>query len=236
MKRNFKVSFAVLGLLLAAPFDAAQAADMAVKAPPPPPAPVFTWTGGYLGINGGWAQDRTDTGAPNFVQPATNGWLAGGHGGFNFQSGFWVIGGEFDADYMRLNAHAPCFNPAYTCNTSLQDQSSLRARGGVAFDRFLFYVTGGLAMTNYNGNTTLNSTGAVFPASSSRFGWIAGVGAEYAVTNNIILGLEWLHADFGQVTMVYDVSYGPVRVTDDVVRARLSYKFDWLPAPVVAKY
>jgi outer membrane immunogenic protein len=234
MKQSFKI--ALLGLLVAAPFGVAQAADMAVKAPPPPVEPAFTWTGGYLGINGGWAEDHTGTTAINFVQPAGNGWLGGGHGGFNFQSSWFVIGGEFDADYMRINASAPCANAAFTCNTTLQDQASIRARAGVAFDRVLVYATGGLALTNYNGNTTVNATGATFPGNSSRVGWIAGGGVEYAVTRNIILGVEYLHADYGSATMVYDVSYGPVKVTDDVVRGRLSYKFDWLPTPVVAKY
>jgi outer membrane immunogenic protein len=235
MRRVFLGNFAIAGLLLAASLSSAQAADMAVKAPPMA-EPAFTWTGGYLGINGGWAQDNTDTTAPNFVQPsAKNGWLGGGHGGFNFQFGTWVLGGEFDADYMRLNASAPCFNPAFTCNTTLENQFSIRARGGVALDRFLFYVTGGVAMTDYNGNTTLIPPGTVFPGTSSRTGWIAGVGAEYAVTRNIILGLEYLHADYGKATMTYDAPYPSVLVTDDVVRARLSYKFDMV-APVVAKY
>jgi hypothetical protein len=48
--------------------------------------------------------------------------------------------------------------------------------------------------------------------------------------------VEYLHADYGSQTMTYDVPYPSVRVTDDVVRGRLSYKFDWLPTPVVAKY
>jgi hypothetical protein len=39
----------------------------------------------------------------------------------------------------------------------------------------------------------------------------------------------------GALNMVYDVPYPAVRVNDDVLRARLSYKFDML-APVVAKY
>jgi opacity protein-like surface antigen len=132
VKRLFLGSFAIVGLLLDAPLSIAQAADMAVKAPPMA-EPAFTWTGGYLGINGGWAQDSTDTTGPNFVQPsAKNGWLGGGHGGVNFQFGTWVVGAEFDADYMRLNASAPCFNAAFTCNTQLQDQYSIRARRGVA--------------------------------------------------------------------------------------------------------
>jgi outer membrane immunogenic protein len=235
MRHVFLGNFTIAGLLLAASLSSAQAADMAVKAPPMA-EPAFTWTGGYLGINGGWAQDNTDTPGPTFVQPsAKNGWLGGGHGGFNFQFGTWVVGGEFDADYMRLNASAPCFNPTFTCNTTLENQFSIRARGGVALDRFLFYVTGGVAMTDYNGNTTVIPPGTVFPGTSSRTGWIAGVGAEYAVTRNIILGLEYLHADFGKATMTYDVPYPSVLVTDDVVRARLSYKFDMV-APVVAKY
>jgi outer membrane immunogenic protein len=236
MKRLCLGNFAIVGLLLTAPLSVAQAADMAVKAPPPIVEPAFSWAGGYLGINGGWAQDRTNTTAPNFVQPSTNGWLGGGHGGFNFQFGRWVVGAELDADYMRLNASSPCFSPLFTCNTQLQDQYSLRGRTGFAYDRFLAYVTGGIGMSSYNGNTTvIGPPGTVFPSSSSRVGWIAGAGVEYAVTRNIILGVEYLHSDFGSQTMTYDVPYPAVRVTDDVVRARLSYKFDWM-APVVAKY
>ena len=100
----------------------------------------------------------------------------------------------------------------------------------------LVYATAGGAFSNYNGNTTINATGVQFPGNSSRVGWIAGGGVEYAVTRNWIVGVEYLHADYGSATMTYDVSYGPVRVTDDVVRGRLSYKFDLMPAPVVAKY
>ena len=45
------LSFAASGL--------AFAADMS----PPPPAPVYSWTGFYIGgnIGGGWANDRGDT-------------------------------------------------------------------------------------------------------------------------------------------------------------------------------
>ena len=35
----------------------AVAADMAVKAAPPPPViPIYNWTGFYIGANGGWGQ------------------------------------------------------------------------------------------------------------------------------------------------------------------------------------
>jgi len=73
MKQSFKI--ALLGMLVAAPLSVAQAADLPMKAPPPMVEPAFSWAGGYLGINGGWAQDHTGTTAANFVQPAGTGWL-----------------------------------------------------------------------------------------------------------------------------------------------------------------
>jgi len=41
----------------------ALAADMAVKAPPPTPAPVSSWTGWYVGANvgGHWGTDKITT-------------------------------------------------------------------------------------------------------------------------------------------------------------------------------
>jgi outer membrane immunogenic protein len=54
-------SFAVSGL--------AFAADMAVKAPPPLPEPVYSWTGFYVGLNAGWSWGKQDT-TVNFPGPA----------------------------------------------------------------------------------------------------------------------------------------------------------------------
>jgi opacity protein-like surface antigen len=53
--RNSLISvFAGAGLSLAAS-GFAVAADMVVKAPPPPPAPVYGWTGFYVGGNIGYS-------------------------------------------------------------------------------------------------------------------------------------------------------------------------------------
>jgi hypothetical protein len=50
--------FAAFGALMTTPV---LAADMPVKAPPMMPAPVYSWTGGYVGANIGgiWEHDNT---------------------------------------------------------------------------------------------------------------------------------------------------------------------------------
>src|SRR6201987_5471495 len=83
---------------------AAHAADMAVKAaPPPPPLPVFSWTGFYVGANigGAWANDGFhDTRLlTNFNNSGNGVFIGGGQIGGNYQIGQFVIGGEWDFDW-----------------------------------------------------------------------------------------------------------------------------------------
>src|SRR5260370_39875329 len=100
--KKLVTAIAVAGLIGTPAF----AADMAVKAPPPPPAPVYSWTGCYIGGNlgGVWENDTTtgglsDPGAafPGLfpgVIPATFNYdrdsgLAGGQVGCNYQLPNW---------------------------------------------------------------------------------------------------------------------------------------------------
>lgn len=109
----------------------ALAADLpTAKGPPPAPVayvPAFTWTGFYVGINGGGAwQDSNSTNYYVYdplYDPADqgtafpvlyssggsrNGWMIGGTVGYNYQfgpgSGF-VIGVEADLDYLSGNGN-----------------------------------------------------------------------------------------------------------------------------------
>jgi outer membrane immunogenic protein len=112
-----KIAWAALALISLT--GTASAADMAVKARPlPPPAPVLTWTGCYVGANGGgmWGYDRyslRQTGdflllGNRFGDPANNAltahsyrpdtstWTGGVQGGCNWQQNNWVFGLEAD--------------------------------------------------------------------------------------------------------------------------------------------
>jgi outer membrane immunogenic protein len=75
----------------------------------PPPA-VLSWTGPYVGLNGGggWGTtDHTFTGVVAGLTASTgnfktSGGLAGGTWGYNYQVGAWVFGAESDLDWANI--------------------------------------------------------------------------------------------------------------------------------------
>src|SRR5208282_4988529 len=85
----------------------ALAADLPQPGPPPPrapatyvpvPAPAFSWSGIYVGINGGYAFGTGDFSSGASVS-GVNGFLAGGTIGANYQWGRFVLGIEGDGDW-----------------------------------------------------------------------------------------------------------------------------------------
>ena len=180
----------------------ATAADMPVKAPViRSAAPVFNWSGWYVGGNVGYGFnssqvnfDPLDAGAASrssFVSPQLGdnpkGFLGGLQAGWNMQTGNIVYGIETDLDYAGIkdSVTGPLAEGTYI--TSAQQKldwfGTLRARLGVAaFDRSLIYATGGLAYgratlststTNVNPGSPCTS-GAVFCMTGSSERWMAG--------------------------------------------------------------
>jgi len=113
MKKLFLGSVALVALGLVAP--AAFAAERAVPAytPPPPPVPVYTWSGCYVGASAGTSYGTSQhfttagsifTGRGDGPVPGGNitdsfnlsGFIGGGQIGCNYQFGVWVIGVEGD--------------------------------------------------------------------------------------------------------------------------------------------
>jgi outer membrane immunogenic protein len=177
--------FFALGALIASP---ALAADMAVKAPPamPAPAPVYSWTGWYVGANAGYGwSDPTyifsgvnGAGAllvdPSFIGIGvphtlnTSGFIGGGQLGYNRQfNRNWLAGLETDIDYadVRGSDTFPTGNSGLfgNANRRLEWFGTLRPRiGFLPTDRFLVFATGGLAY-----GETRTSSGLAFQGSGS---------------------------------------------------------------------
>src|SRR5579872_2576180 len=135
----------------------ALAADLPAPRPVPPPAyvpvaPLFSWTGFYIGINGGGAFGTSSWSDPNDVPTgnfSTSGALVGGTLGGNYQLGSFVLGVEGDGDWS--NVRGTTFNTSCAvvgCTTKSDWLATVRGRAGWAWDRVLFYGTGGAAFAN----------------------------------------------------------------------------------------
>jgi outer membrane immunogenic protein len=210
----------ILAMALALSAVPAFAADLPVAPPPPPrapafvPAPPFTWTGFYVGINGGYGWGNWSDGLGDSFN--NNGGLAGGTIGFNYQWDWFVAGFEGDIDWADLKwnqsaaASGTVFgvpvSAAATINYKNDILSTFAARFGAAADHALFYVKAGGAWTQeqFSGTGSL-SVGGPPPTtvvingsnSFSRLGWMVGAGVEYAFTNNLTAKIEYNYIDFG---------------------------------------
>ncbi|HEY1945057.1 MAG TPA: outer membrane protein [Roseiarcus sp.] len=205
----------LLAALLAGVATSAFAADLPTRKAPPAPAPVymppvFTWTGFYVGVNGGGAFAN---GGRDFGDP--DGGEVGGTVGYNYQLGQIVLGVEADWDWASLNQNGVNFVGPYKNN--IDDILTARARLGYAIDRTLLYVTGGYAGADQE---------LKFPGLASndtwRSGGVIGGGVEYAFTNNISAKAEYLYAPFGDSTNLMGAKSD---LNLSLVRVGLNYKF-----------
>jgi outer membrane immunogenic protein len=245
------------GAMMLAATGSTLAADLPPSMPPPPPPrapaayvpvapPYYNWGGIYIGINGGygfgkstWTVPAADTGPGNIN---TNGALVGGTLGANFQTGQFVFGIEGDGDWSNIKGSASgttaatCLGIAVTSCTYQTTNTwlaTLRARMGVAWDRVLIYATAGGA----GGNIGANFSGTALTtasSSSSEFGWTAGGGLEFGITDNVTAKVEYLYVDLQNSSFSCPTTTcggtaattGPVSFTTSLVRAGLNLKFN----------
>jgi outer membrane immunogenic protein len=225
MKRILLASIVALG----AASTAANAADLprpqpVVKAPVAAPLTVYDWTGFYIGINGGGAWGRSDfdglTGTLDHFN--TSGWLAGATAGYNLQYGHAVFGLEGDIDWTNINGSATCVGGAATCQVQNDWLGTARGRLGYAFDRFLPFVTGGLAVGDIKANVP-----GFASASATNAGWTVGGGLEVALGANWTAKAEYLHVDLGSLNCDIACTGTPSNVdfTTNLVRGGVNFKF-----------
>ena len=217
MKSKLIQSGIALAALIAAPF-AAQAADLspspAYKAPSYV-APVFTWSGFYLGANLGYAWGTAKWTAPA-ATTKPDGFLGGATLGYNMQTGIWVWGLEGDFDYTAIKGSAGC-GGGVTCTFKDQWLATTRGRIGYAgWNNVMTYITGGAAFAD------VKATSAGVSKSTMRVGWTLGAGLEYALWSNWSVKAEYLYADLGKESCCGGRT---VDYNTNIVRTGLNYRF-----------
>lgn len=241
--RRLVTGSAVAVVVISIAVVSAQAADLPLapspvyKAPAMMP-PAFSWTGFYLGAEGGWGWGREDftdnstTGIPPgaAIGHRPDGGIFGGVLGYRYQAGQFVFGVEGTAAWASLkDSVVP--GPGVTDNFKVNSLYSATGQIGWAFDRVLPYVKGGWAGSSVN--TSISTAIGGF-AGQTQFsnGWTVGAGLDYAVWQNLVLGVEYDHFDLGYggfstvglLGNTYTVT-NTSRLTIDQVVGRVTYKF-----------
>jgi outer membrane immunogenic protein len=238
------------GAMMLAAAGSTLAADLPPSMPPPPPRapaayvpvapPYYNWGGIYIGINGGYgygssSQDRTSLGLASTGNYNIMGPLVGGTFGANFQSGQFVFGIEGDGDWSNIKGSSSATNLVCpTCQTANTWLATLRARAGVAWDRVLLFATAGGAAGTINSSVPASPAFGLTAGSSSstEFGWTAGAGIEFGITDNLTAKIEYLYVDLQNGSFSCTVAscgvVGSVPVSFDasLVRAGLNLKFN----------
>jgi outer membrane immunogenic protein len=249
-----RILFTAVSLGVLALVSPALAADLGVYTKAPAVvAPVYDWTGVYIGafggggfgnhnINNGSAASGNVNGVTNFAANyASQGGLGGGELGYNWQSGNIVFGVEGDVFWSGIKgndiATAAAFPVTSSDATSLRWGGTARVRGGIAVNRLLLFFTGGWASGDFSHTDVALAAGGKTDAFTfTKSGLTAGGGIAYALTNNVLGKFEYRYYDFGtfnRAVPTNGVTPYTIGNTYSVVTLGLDFKFG---GPVVAKY
>ena len=260
MRQQLLCSVAAVAIITAmsGPVSAADQ-RMPVKAAPAPALYAPNWTGWYLGGHLGYGRSRFSTTPHDGVTDhgiAANkpsGLVGGMHGGYNWQVNTFVFGLEGDLSATGWDAHGVFPGPASSAgsrmiNSKVNLLASLRGRLGLAFDRTLLYVTGGLAYTKAKFLAASPDGGTLSFGDHKKWGGVIGGGIEWKQNPNFSWRAEGLYyrfnsakGAFGSANVNGSISAAGENKFKDAWVARLgaTYHFDggpWGKGPIAARY
>jgi outer membrane immunogenic protein len=233
MKKLLLGTVALVALGAAVP---ALAADLPARAPytkaPAYVAPIYNWTGFYIGghVGGAFAGSNSLTGSDGRL-------LGGVQGGADYQFATnWVLG--IEAQYSWLGNNNSAVFPGGTLVTNNSDQlGSVTGRLGYAWGPALLYAKGGYAFKDGDHVLVAGSPFGVATTGNTRDGYTVGAGLEYMFAPNWSAKIEYQYYNFGSTTFLTAGSAFGTRITDDehTVKGGINYRFNW-GGPVAARY
>jgi outer membrane immunogenic protein len=261
MKKFLQGMIGLAALGMAAP---ALAADLPVnpysKAPVMIPA-WYDWSGFFVGLNGGGGSvhncwDLTNNAGVLLSPPATEGCnnatggLAGGQVGYRWQMNSWVFGVEGQGDWADLRgANTNLFLPGPGAagvidRTRVDGLGLFTGQVGYAWDRVLFYVKGGGAVTTARYSTLDVASGAEIDYGTEiRWGGTAGAGVEFSFFPDWSIAFEYDHLFMGtkNISSAFVGNFGSTsfsaanRISQDIDIGTVSINYRW-GGPTIAKY
>lgn len=224
------------------------AADLGVpRAQPQVAIPPFTWTSCYAGVQagGGWGKkDLTDTvgilsslpGGFSAASVDVSGYMVGGQFGCDYQfAPTWVVGIEGAASGGNISKTTNFALPAPGDDTASFRSTtdflgSVTGRIGYAFDRWLVYGKGGVALVGDRYHVEDVNGNYFFDATENRIGWTAGAGLEWAFTPEWSVKLEYDYYGFGTKSVLLEdttifMNNAPVNIQQNIQVVLLGINF-----------
>jgi outer membrane immunogenic protein len=255
--KSLKILSAVVAVSAIVCAGAASAADLAARPLPyAAPAPVFSWTGCYVGVHGGAGvllDQGFQGGSSQLLDKHGVGGLAGGQIGCNYQIGMLVLGIEGEGFWSGMKVTSDQFGgingSTLTSSASINNRwdYDVAGRFGLAFDRALVYGKAGWVAGRFEWNfAQVNCTFVcnTTQGSATLDGLLIGLGLEYAFFNNWTAKFEYDYLGFGSKNVLFTttcsgifcnppISTNTQSVSADkhIFKVGLNYKFDWGKGP-----
>ncbi|WP_051231292.1 outer membrane protein [Kaistia adipata] len=194
--------------------SSAFAADLTYEPAPVAAPQAFSWTGFYAGVHGGYGWGDVDysfhddghynDNAGDVLGHSIDGGVFGGQIGYNYQINNVVLGIAASLSWSDIgkSGFVSPYDEDDIWETKVDWFGTVTPRIGYAFDRAQIFAKGGLAfgrVSNY-----VHDDSDFVEAKNTRTGWTVGAGAEYAVTDHVLLGIEYNYVDLGSYNINQD--------------------------------
>jgi|SRR5579871_1056096 len=229
--KKFLLGTVALVVLGAAP---AMAADLAArpytKAPPAMMAPIYNWTGFYIGghVGGGWSGN-------NNIDGSNGHFLGGLQAGGDLQLATnWVVGieGQYSWQTGGNGNNGVAFPVLGTATRNDRGLGSVTGRLGWTWGPGLLYAKGGVAFTDSSIGVAVAGVPTAFATTgNNKTGWTVGAGLEYMFAPNWSVKGEYQYYNFANTTFVPPTPVGLVGQTfkndEHTFKAGVNYRFGW---------
>lgn len=203
-------------------------------------APLYNWTGFYLGAHLGGAFSSSNNFNGLVLSDSSARLLGGFQVGADWQfAPNWVVGAEGQYSWLGKNNLNAVFPNAMVFNSDQRAIGSITARIGYTWGPGLAYVKGGYAYSDNRDTLSLAGVPIAFSLDTNhRDGYTVGAGVEYMFAPNWSAKAEYQYYNFGDTRFVTPVAlapFGSFHNDDHTVKVGVNYRFNFA-APVVARY
>lgn len=240
MKKILPAALAAAALAAMPAFAADLGARYNYNKAPAYAAPIWTWTGLYVGahLGGAFGGNYDFNGLALSDNDAR--FMGGVQAGADWQFyGNWVVGAEGQYSWLSRNNASAVFPAGYVYSNDQRALGSITARLGYSFGAALVYVKGGYAYSDNRDVVTFAGVPIAFALDSGHSnGWTIGGGAEYMFAPSWSVKAEYQYYDFGDSRFVAPaalVPFGAFHNDEHTLKVGVNYRFNF-SSPVVARY